>query len=303
MADSTRLFSAVLVPYDGSEPARVALALGLVALAPGGTLTVLTVVDEAPVIAQSATTVMAYDPTPLFEALDAQARAVQAEAAAICTTAGRTPAGAIVHDTPVPGILAACAKHACDLIVMGTHARTGLARTFLGSTTEGVLRATEVPVMVTRTSTAPEVKPFARLLVAVDDSDASDAAIAIAASLAQGFGSHIIVAHAADTTRLYDNAATYGFSPLPLEGDIERESAAIVAQALAHAAIPTTSVDIALVDGHPSTAILAAADERHATAIVMGSHGRRGIRRFFLGSVAESVVRHSPVPVLVVRRR
>jgi nucleotide-binding universal stress UspA family protein len=35
----------------------------------------------------------------------------------------------------------------------------------------------------------------------------------------------------------------------------------------------------------------------------MGSHGRRGIRRFFLGSVAESVVRHSPLPVLVVRRR
>jgi len=303
MAETTRPFSSVLVPFDGSEPARAALALALIALAPGGKLTVLTVVDEAPVIAQSATTVMAYDPTPLFEALDAQARVEQSDAAAICTAAGVTAAGDIVHDTPVAGILAACAKQQCDLIVMGTHARTGLARTFLGSTTEGVLRAAEVPVITTRTTTAAEVKPFATLLVAVDDSDASDAAMAVAASLAQSLGSHIVVAHAADTTRLYDNAATYGFSPLPLEGDIERESAGIVAHALAHAAIPTTSVDVALVDGHPATAILAAADERHATAIVMGSHGRRGIRRFFLGSVAESVVRHSPLPVLVVRRR
>ena len=302
MTETSRPFHSILVPYDGSEPARAALGLALAALAPGATLTLLTVVDEAPVIAQSATTVMAYDPTPLFEALDAQATAVLHDATATCAAAGVTAVTETVHDSPVAGILAACQKHACDLIVMGTHARTGIARTFLGSTTEGVLRSTEVPVLATRTSTPPGEAPFATLLVAVDDSDASDAAVAIAGRLARGLGSRIVVTNVADTTRLYDNAASYGFNPLPLQHDIERESASVVAHALQKAALSPAAVDVALVDGHPSTAILAAAVERHATTIVMGSHGRRGIRRFFLGSVAEAVVRESPLPVLVVRR-
>jgi nucleotide-binding universal stress UspA family protein len=49
--------------------------------------------------------------------------------------------------------------------------------------------------------------------------------------------------------------------------------------------------------------VLEAAAQNHATAIVVGSHGRRGLRRFFLGSVAESIVRRSDIPVLVVRNR
>jgi nucleotide-binding universal stress UspA family protein len=302
MSDTSRPFSSILVPYDGSEPAVAALQLALAALTPGATLTVLTVVDEAPVIAQSATTVMAYDPTPLFEALDAQATAVLADASARCKAAGVTPATETVHDGPVPGILAAANKYASDLIVMGTHARTGLARTFLGSTTEGVLRSSDVPVLTTRAAMPVDAAPFARLLLALDDSDAADAAAAVAVKLAHALGAHIIATHVADTTRLYDNAASYGFNPLPMQQDIERESAAVVAHALAKASISTASVDVALVDGNPAAALLAAAVERKATAIVMGSHGRRGIRRFFLGSVAEAVIRESTLPVLVVRR-
>jgi nucleotide-binding universal stress UspA family protein len=302
MSDIARPFSSILVPYDGSEPSIAALQLALAALTPGARLTVLTVVDEAPVIAQSATTVMAYDPTPLFEALDAQATAVLADATERCKAAGVTPVTETVHDGPVPGILAAATKYGSDLIVMGTHARTGIARTFLGSTTEGVLRTSDVPVLTTRTSTPAEASPFARLLVAVDDSDASDAAVAVAARLSHALGARLIIAHAADTTRLYENAGNYGFNPLPLQEDIERESAAVVAHALEHASIPATTVDVALVEGHPAAAILDAASTRKATAIVMGSHGRRGIRRFVLGSVAECVVRESDLPVLVVRR-
>ncbi len=298
MADTAHPFSSVLVPYDGSEPSQAALALAIGVLAPGAKLTVLTVVDEAPLMAQSATAVMAYDPTPLFEALDAQAKAVLADAHATCRTTGVTVTTETIHDTPVSGILAACAGHACDLVVMGTHARSSIERAFVGSTTVGVLRASDVPVLTTRATTAKEATPFARLLVAVDDSDAADAAIGLAARL----GGHIIAAHVADTARLYENAGTYGFSPTPMEADVQRESAAVVAHALEHAGLDAATVDVALVEGRPAAALLDAAADRHASAIVMGSHGRRGIRRFFLGSVAEDVVRESPVPVLVVRR-
>jgi len=301
MSEQHGPFTSVLVPYDGSDPSKAALALALELLAPGAKLTVLTVVDEAPVIAQSATTVMAYDPTPLFEALDAGGRSLLSDAAAACALAHVTPETVIVHDGPVAGILAASNEHASDLIVMGTHARTGIARVFVGSTTAGVLQSSTIPVLTTRANDAAEAAPFATLLVAVDDSDASDAAVALAARMKATLGSKLVVAHVADTSRLYDNAATYGFSPVPLEDDIKRESDGIVRVALAHAGLTPESVTVALVEETPATGILDAASDSHAGTIVMGSHGRRGMRRFLLGSVAEHVVRESPVPVLVVR--
>jgi nucleotide-binding universal stress UspA family protein len=302
MTDAAGPFSSILVPFDGSEPARTALALALAIVKPGTTLTVLNVVDEAPVMAQSSTTVMAFDPTPLFEALDAEARTLIADASARCAAAKVTPKTAIVHDGHVAGILATAQECACDLIVMGTHARTGFARMFLGSTTVGVLQSADVPVLTTRAGDTVVDRPFATLLVAVDESDACNEALALASRMAQTLGSHLVVTNVADTSRLYDEAATYGFNPGPLEQDSQRESAGIVATALANAHVATESVKIALVEGRPARAILDAAGDAHAGAIVVGTHGRRGLRRMFLGSVAEAVVRESPVPVLVVRK-
>jgi hypothetical protein len=63
-------FACVLVPYDGSEPSQAALTLALDILSESTRLVIITVIDETPVISQSATTMLAYDPTPLFEALD-----------------------------------------------------------------------------------------------------------------------------------------------------------------------------------------------------------------------------------------
>ncbi|MCA9571590.1 MAG: universal stress protein [Myxococcales bacterium] len=65
-----------------------------------------------------------------------------------------------------------------------------------------------------------------------------------------------------------------------------------------HPALETT---VEVSEGHPVEVILEAAEQEEATRIIVGTHGRRGLRRLFLGSVAERVVRASPVPVLVVR--
>lgn len=143
-------FTSILVPYDGSEPSKAALTLALSVLGPAGRLIVVTVVNEAPVIAESAVSVAAYDPTELFEALDAEGRVLLDEATARCAEANVTPLTEMVHDTPVPAILATAEKFACDLIVMGTHGRSGVARLFLGSTTEGVLRQSTAPVLTIR---------------------------------------------------------------------------------------------------------------------------------------------------------
>jgi nucleotide-binding universal stress UspA family protein len=296
-------FATLLVPYDGSEPAQASLAHALALKEHIATFVVVTVVDETPVISQSATTVTAYDPTPLFEALDEQGRAVLADAAARCAAAGVSPVTEIVHDAPVPGILAMMQKHHADLVVMGTHARTGVARTFLGSTTEGLLRSSDVPVLTVRTGEAVASEPFARALVGIDDSEPSDEAVTFVAALAHAFGTRVVACYALDTTSLYENAVSYGFDPVPLLRDMRADGEGIVTRALARASIPAAGATIAVVEGKPASAVLEAAAQNHASVIVVGSHGRRGLRRFFLGSVAESIVRRSEIPVLVVRNR
>jgi nucleotide-binding universal stress UspA family protein len=274
----TTPFTRVLVPFDDSEPANVALDYAIELGRAGAGIVLANVVDETPLITQSATTVAVYDPTPMMEALDAQARAVLAEAEARCRAAQLDPVVVLVHETPVAGIIGLVEKYECDLIAMGTHARTGVARMFLGSTTEGVLRASHVPVLAVRAVLRLEGTPlFRSVLVAVDDSEPSDAAVALAAKLARALGSEVTLCNVADT-------------PDP----------AVVERAAIHAGLvppPRTVV----VEGEPAEAILAEAAPRGADLIVMGSHGRGGLQRLALGSVAEQVVRRSPVPVLVAR--
>ena len=300
MATKLPPFSHLLVPYDGSDPARAALALALSLTGGGASLTVLTIVDETAVIAQSvSSTMVAFDPGPLMDALDAQGTTLLSEATEQCSKAGVVPATEVVHEVPVAGIIAAIAKHSADLVIMGTHARTGVARTFLGSTTEGVLRLSKIPVLTVRTADRIELVPFATVVVAVDDSEPADAALAVAAKLANTIGTKLVVCHAVDLMHLYENATDYGFNVEELVDEMRDEGAAIVKHALERAALaPDTPV--AVVDGNPADAVIDEAARQHATAIVAGSHGRRGLRRFFLGSVAESIVRRSDIPVLVV---
>ena len=299
MPTTTPPFSHLLVPYDGSEPARAALKLATSLVTGGAKLTVATVVNEMAVIAQSATTMMVYDPTPLMDALDSQGKALLDDATAFCRAANVTPAVQLVHDTPVTGIANLVDERGCDLVVMGTHARTGMARTFLGSTTEGLLRLSRVPVLTVRSADRVAAAPFAIALVALDDSEPADAAAAVAARLARTAATTVIACHSDDTTQLYENAVAYGFDPEQIGDEMRQEAAGIVKNALARASLaPDTAV--AIVEGDPVRAVIAEAERRHATVIVIGTHGRRGLRRFVLGSVAESILRASDIPVLVV---
>jgi nucleotide-binding universal stress UspA family protein len=291
-------FSRVLVPYDGSEPAKAALKLAIALAKGGASVFVTTVVDEIAAIEESADGA-GIDPSPVMEALDEEGQAEQDDAIAQCRAAGITPVAAIVHDTPVGGILQSVDRNKNDLVIMGTHARDGLARTFLGSTTEGVLRLSGVPVLTVRVADHVADAPFASIVVAIDDSDPSRAAAAVAATLKRTENATVTATYAVDTTALYRNAGNFGFNPEEIEEEMKDDGASIVRAALARADLPAdTAVEV--VEGEPVEAIVGVAEKRHATLIVTGTHGRRGIRRFVLGSVAEHLVRSSPIPVLVV---
>lgn len=134
----------VLVPTDGSDSAREALSVGVdVANADGATLHVLSVVDTASLGVDVRTDVQ----TEQLEAgaNETVSRALEfAEESGVESVTGAVEAGASVHRT----ILSYVDEHDVDLVVVGSHGRTGLDRYLLGSVTQKLLRAAPVPVLV-----------------------------------------------------------------------------------------------------------------------------------------------------------
>ncbi len=144
------MFKRILVPTDGSEITgrAVATAIGL-ARAVGAEIETLCVKEPFPFGA-----VAEMQPTPPQEFFDAQERAAVGHVQAVVDACAA--AGVACHAQTVDGLQPweAIVDHAekanCDLLVMGSHARSGLASLFMGSETQDVLKHTRVPVLVVR---------------------------------------------------------------------------------------------------------------------------------------------------------
>ena len=104
-----------------------------------------------------------------------------------------------------------------------------------------------------------------------------------------------------DVEDILEKAGTYAYDPTPFLDGLRDNAKDVLARGLEHGGFPAGSATTSIVEDEATRGIIAAAERRGADCIVIGSHGRRGLRRLFLGSVAEHVVRHSPIPVLVVR--
>ncbi len=195
------------------------------------------------------------------------------------------------------------ALHA-DLLVMGTHGRSGFDRLVLGSVTEKVLRKAPCPVL-TVPRRAPDVVPagrvlYKRILCGVDFSDASMAALSYALSLAQQADAWLGVVHVVELLPgVYD-------TPLPRAlSDLAREIEADARRRF-NAAMPATAreacqVEDIVVVGHVRRTLVSLAEERHAELIVLGVQGRGAIDRMLFGSTADYVVRRASCPVLTTR--
>lgn len=134
------------------------------------------------------------------------------------------------------------------------------------------------------------------LLIAVDFEEASRRAIELAKQLAAPLGARLALVHVY-TLPVY----TYpGLEPSILPG-FHNEVTAAARRAIEALSEEVGIPDAILREGDPATEILAAARERGASMILMGTHGRRGFVHALLGSVAEKVIRQSEIPVLTVR--
>jgi nucleotide-binding universal stress UspA family protein len=139
---------------------------------------------------------------------------------------------------------------------------------------------------------------FRRLLVAVDAEPIAARAADVAIYLARSLGAELALIHAIDPSFGY--APESGVPAAELVKLAEEDGKRLLAAFRLRAAVEPPPLEFVPV-GKPAAEIVKAAREWPADVIVIGSHGRAGVKRALLGSVAEAVMRHAPCPVLVVR--
>ena len=180
------------------------------------------------------------------------------------------------------GILEEAEESRPDLIIMGRHGYTGLTRLLMGSVTARVIGHSPCDVLV-----VPRDVPlsFKRLLVASDGSPFSEAAWTAALSLAKTMGSDLIGVAVAASDR-----------DIPASTKVVRTLEESASQ---HGITLDTMIPM----GRPEEGIVKAADFKGASLIIVGSHGRTGLKRLLMGSVAERVIGDAKCPVLVVKKK
>ena len=187
-------------------------------------------------------------------------------------------------------------SEAAGLVVLGSTGRTGMERLFVGSIAERVVQSCGVPVLIARGEADGD---FTRILCATDFSEHADRALTTAFELAAP-GATIDVLYAIEPS-IYatpDPRVVPGPSQAAsIEADVRRRGAELIARPWPDRAKLTFAHEV----GRARSVILDRLEGDRYDLVTLGSHGRRGLRRFFLGSVAESVVRHAPCSVLVAR--
>lgn len=211
-------------------------------------------------------------------------------------------------DVPTAEAIVRIANEAfSDLIVMGTHGRTGLDRLLLGSVAERVARLTPVPALLVRDNREPadQSASFRRIIVPVDGSALSLRALEQADGLARRLEAAVLILHVVPEPP-FQPQELLGF-PVDRESihhDLEQRGKRILAEALARVTAPSRLERLVdAVNGRIDQAIVQVAAEQPDQLIVLGTHGHTRSAMPLLGRVAAGVVHFAPASVLLVPDR
>lgn len=289
----------ILCPVDFSEPSQHALDhAAAVAHWYGAALTVVYVFTTRPS--------MDLPPLVLEDAeRERLMRALRAVTAHVPRDVGldlRVAEAGAVHEE----IIRLIGDAHADLLVIGTHGRSGWQHLFLGSVTEKVIRKATCPSLVVppRAADVAADAPvrFTRILCAVDFSDTSLLAVAYALNLAEEADAHLTLLHVIETP------PELRADPLAADFDVDRLHAAAQAEArrrlrdlVPDAARTFCTVETAVAEGRAYRYILQQAAARQSNLIVMGVHGRGAVDLLLFGSTTHHVVRAAACPVLIIR--
>lgn len=278
----------VLVPLDGSVAAEAVLPyVQLFASRAGAAVHLLTVVHEQEGETETGKA-LAY--------LERKAEALRGHSLS-CS------AGVIVGDAAQAILREAEAKGA-DLIAMSTHGRSGLMRWVLGSVADKVIHGTSRPLLLVRALEA-EQRPAAlidRILVPLDGSPLSLGVLPYVEEAAQALGASLLLYNAVPPLDIYPGTE---MTPARVGGvmdDLLAQGQSFLAQVEKEiedrGGVKVRSI---VTIGFPTDEVVRVAEETDSGLIAMATHGRSGLNRWVLGSVADGVVRRSTLPCLLVR--
>ncbi|MEQ8787043.1 MAG: universal stress protein [Pirellulaceae bacterium] len=134
------------------------------------------------------------------------------------------------------------------------------------------------------------------IIFPTDFSHTGDAALAFATALARDSGAKLLIVHVEEPPVAYGGGEMYYGIPEPATEDLRK---------MLHEVTPTdpqVPYEHRLITGEPAAAIARLAESEHADLIVLGTHGRTGLTRLLMGSVAEAIVRRASCPVLTYKQ-
>jgi nucleotide-binding universal stress UspA family protein len=286
------MFAHLLVPLDGSGLAeRVVPATRAIAGRFGARVTLLHVLERRPPAG-------VHGDRHLSTAGDA---AAYLRALAVREFSGVRVA-VHVHEPAAPDVPAAIADHAAelgaDVIVLCTHGWGGARALLFGSVAEQVMGRGTTPVLLLRPATAAPALDSARVLVPLDGSRPSEAALAPARAVA------LVMVVPTVTTVPEERAPAALLLPGATAAALEMEedaAAAYLGDLVARMRAGGVRATACLERGDPAVQVVAFADRLDVGLVVMATHGRSGMRAVWAGSVAFRIVRGSARPMLLIR--
>ncbi len=227
--------------------------------------------------------------------------------------AGVTAGTVVPRGEPANSIVDEAARDPETLIAMSSHGRSGFTRWWMGSVADKVLHMADNPLLLVRSqshrSATSESVPE-RLIVPVDGSEEAEGVLPHVAYLASGLGLPVDLVQVTMSEAEYYQAMSMGLRVLPpslpsyqtfsdkLEGEAQSYVDAVKLR-LMQQGVPR--VEERLLQGSPAECIVDLAVSNPNSLVAMTTHGRSGVGRMIIGSVAQKVVRHSGGPVLLVR--
>ena len=195
-------------------------------------------------------------------------------------------------------LIDAASELQADLIVMASHGRSGLERWVLGSVADRVVRSALCPVLVVRAVAPPlwtgDIPELSRVVIPLDGSPLAEAALL---ALSGWYGKLVREVGLVRVVDI-DTEAIEAHDVVSLTEQAQAYLDVVARRLSARGLTVHTEVRA----GDAGAEIAAYAAERRADYVLLSSHGRSGVSRWLLGSVAQRVVEHSPLPVLVVRQ-
>lgn len=300
------MINSILVTLDGSPlseailPYVSALARGL---KPRPRVTLLHVMDPSPASLPAEMEDLPYVRELRESSRKATMDYLRRQATSIIEASGIQVVTEVQFGRPSQAILDFAEEQRPDLIAMATHGRSGLRRAVLGSVATHVLSSTAFPLLLVRPrdETTPQAVSFTDVIVPLDTSALSEAALPIAQHIARSLGLNMRLVTVLPTlSQLY-----LGTQPVAYPADIVEKAEDASAEYLRGVSARLQRDGLAasweVLHGDAGDAIVDYARALPNNLIAMSTHGRSGLGRWLLGSVADRVVRSSGDPVLVVR--